>query len=117
MYNYYSSLRKHIRKTHPELKDEEMENHSDDGGSHSRKFKIKEGNKTYEVSNIPIVTVRASDIKQNLKKHAENSNDVDITLKETPGSEPKLQMGVDKKNLPICKVKGLKDNSLDFDWC
>ena len=43
MYNYYSSLRKHIRKTHPELKDEETEDHSDDGGSHCRKFKIKEG--------------------------------------------------------------------------
>jgi hypothetical protein len=62
MYNYYSSLRKHIRKTHPELKDEVIEDHSHDEGSHSRKFKIKEG-KISEVSKISLVTVRASDIK------------------------------------------------------
>ena len=49
MYNYYSSLRKHIRKTHPELKDEEMEDHSEDRATHSRKFKIKEG-KISEIS-------------------------------------------------------------------
>jgi hypothetical protein len=87
MYNYYSSLRKHIRKTHPELKDEEIEDHSLDEGSHSRKFKIKEG-KISEVSRISLVTVRVSDIKKTLKKPTENSNDVDITLKETPGLEP-----------------------------
>lgn len=114
MYNYYSSLRKHIRKTHPELKDEEMEDHSHDEGSHSRKFKIKEG-KISEILSISLVTVRASDIKMTLKKNTENSYDVDITLKETPGHEPQLHMGLDKKNLPICKVK--EGNSLDIDWC
>jgi hypothetical protein len=50
-----------------------------------------------------------------LKKPTENSNDVDISLKETPGPEPKIHMGLDKKNLPICKVK--EDNCLDIDWC
>ena len=42
VYMYYSSLRKHIRKTHPELKDLDHDD-SVEESSHSRKFKIKEG--------------------------------------------------------------------------
>lgn len=48
VYMYYSSLRKHIRKTHPELKDQDHEESVEDP-SHSRKFKIKEGIRSHKL--------------------------------------------------------------------
>ena len=40
---YYSSLRKHIRKCHPDMKDSDSSvDHEDGSHQQTRKFKIKE---------------------------------------------------------------------------
>lgn len=108
-YSYYSSLRKHIRKCHPEMKDTDSTNEEhEESHNKQRKFKIKE------------VTIKETEYKKKQEeRHVEEStpNDVEIILKEeTPTGTPDQPVieAVDSKNLPICLVK--TPENFDIDW-